>query len=152
MTDALFDIKYLMEKTGNTTYVDSRIHIPDEYKLTTEVTTGDTTYKFYRNPNALGLGIVTDTQIFDTVLSDDDPFANQNQIFNALTGEYKEYFKRAEVQEDEMNNLFRENLVDGHMKFYVDNSAVTDSHIDYLIKMDSDSGLYMFLPTTYERN
>ena len=152
MTDALFDIKYLMEKTGNTTYVDSRIHIPDEYKLTTEVTTGDTTYKFYRNPNALGLGIVTDTQIFDTTLSDDDPFANQNQIFNALTGEYKEYFKRAEVQEDEMNNLFRENLVDGHMKFYVDNSAVTDSHIDYLIKMDSDSGLYMFLPTTYERN
>ena len=152
MTDALFDIRYLMEKTGNTTYVDSRIHIPEEYKITTEITTGDTTYKFYRNPNALGLGIVTGTAIFDTELGDDDPFDNQNRIFNALTGENKQYFKRLDAQEDEMNNLFKETLVDGHMKYYVDNTAVTDSHVDYLVKMDSDSGLYMFLPTTYERN
>ncbi len=152
ITDALFDIRYLMEKTGNTTYVDSRINIPQEYKLTTETTIDDTTFKFYRNPNALGLGVVTGTNIFDTVLNDDDPFANQNAVFNALTGKNRSYFSRLEAQEDELNNVFKETLVDGHMKFYVDNKAVSDSHVDYLVKMDSDSGLYMYLPTSYERN
>jgi uncharacterized membrane protein YfhO len=31
MTDALFDIKYVMDKTGDTTYVGSRVKIPEEY-------------------------------------------------------------------------------------------------------------------------
>lgn len=153
ITDALFDIRYLMKKTGNTNYVDSRIHIPQEYQIATETTLGDTTYKFYRNPNALGLGVVTDRDIFEVVLGDDDPFENQNNIFNALTGKYnKNYFTRLDATEDELNNVFKETLVDGHMKYYVDNTAVTDSHIDYLVTMDKDSPLYMFLPTTYERN
>ena len=152
LTDALFDIRYLLEKTGNTTYVDSRIHIPDEYKLTTETKQHDSTYKFYRNPNALGLGMVTGTQIFDVVLTDDDPFANQNAVFSALTGKNKRYFTRLDCEEAELNNVFKETLVDGHTKYYVDNTAVTDSHVDYLVKMDSDSGLYMYFPTVYERN
>ena len=152
ITDALFDIRYLMEKTGNTAYVDSRIQIPKEYKLTTETTTGDTTFKFYRNPNTLGLGVVTGTDIFNTVLNDDDPFENQNVVFSALAGTDSKYFKRLDCEENETNNLFKDTLVDGHTKFYVDNTSITDSHVDYLVKMDSDSGLYMFFPTSYERS
>ncbi len=152
ITDALFDIRYLMEKTGNTAYVDPRIKIPEQYKLTTETTQHDSTYKFYRNPNALGLGIVTGSQIFDVVLTDDDPFSNQNAVFSALTGKNKHYFTRLDCEEAELNNVFKETLVDGHIKYYVDDTAITDSHIDYLVKMDSDSPLYMYFPTTYERN
>ncbi len=152
ITDALFDIRYLMEKTGNTTYVDSRIKIPQEYKLTTESVQGDTTYKFYRNPNALGLGVVTGTAIFDTTLSDEDPFENQNLVLSSLLGKYKRYFNRLESTEVETNNLLRDTLIDGHSKFYVDNKSITDSHVDYLVDVNSDSGVYMFFPTVYERN
>ena len=152
MTDALFDIRYLMEKTGDTSYVDSRITIPEQYKLTTEVTLGDSTYKFYRNPNALGLGVVTSKDMLNVELSDDDPFTNQNNVFNALTGKVKRYFNRVDAYEEELNNVFKETLVDGHMKYYVDDAAITDSHVDYIVKMDSDSPLYMYFPTVYERN
>lgn len=152
ITDALFDIRYLMAKTGDTTYVDNRINIPQEYKIATEATIGSSTYKFYRNPNSLGLGVTTGSEILSLTLGDDDPFANQNAVFNALTGKKQNYFNRLEAQEDEVNNVFKETLVDGHTKYYVDNTSITDSHIDYLVQMDSDSGLYMFLPTTYERN
>lgn len=152
ITDALFDIKYLMEKTGNTNYVDSRIIIPKEYKLATQSEQGDTTYKFYRNPNAIGLGVVTGSAIFDTVLSDEDPFENQNLLFSALLGKYKRYFNRLDANEIETNNLIRSTLIDGHTKFSVDNQNITDSHVDYLVEVNTDTDVYMFLPTLYERN
>jgi uncharacterized membrane protein YfhO len=73
-------------------------------------------------------------------------------VFSALTGKNKHYFTRLDCEEAELNNVFKETLVDGHIKYYVDDTAITDSHIDYLVKMDSDSPLYMYFPTTYERN
>lgn len=80
MTDALFDIKYLMDKTGNTSFVGTRVKVPEEYKLTTEYTEGDATYKFYNNPNALGLGMVSSPGIEDVSLSEDNPLKSEHGI------------------------------------------------------------------------
>ncbi len=150
ITDAVFDIKYLMTK--NTDTADSRIVVPEEYKLAKHSIHGEALYKFYKNPNALGLGVATGTDIFNVVLGDDDPFANQNALLSALVGKNRNYFSRLETFEDTTNNVFRDMLVDGHTKYYVDNKNISDSHIDFLVKVDSDSGVYMFFPTSYERN
>ena len=152
ITDALFDIRYLMVKTGDTSYVDSRIPIPEEYKLTTETKQGKSTYKFYKNPNALGLGVAAGAEIFNVMLSDIDPFANQNAVMSSLTGRDTSYFKRLEVYEDETNNVMRETLVDGHTKYSVTDKNITDSHIDFLVNVDTDTSVYMYFPTSYERN
>ena len=151
ITDAIFDIRYLIEKTGDLSYVDNRIVIPQEYKLTTQSQQGKSTYKFYKNPNALGLGVAVNKDIFNVQLLDIDPFANQNSVMNALTGEDKSYFKRLEVIEDETNNVIRETLVDGHTKYTVNDKNISDSHIDFLVKVDRDTGVYMYFPTSYER-
>lgn len=117
MTDALFDIKYLMDKTGDTSFVGTRVKVPEEYKLTTEYTEGDATYKFYNNPNALGLGMVSSPSIEDVSLSEDNPFENQNMVFNALAGTTKEYFTKIPVINSEMENVSTSQLTDGHTKY-----------------------------------
>lgn len=152
MTDALFDIKYLMDKTGNTSFVGTRVKVPEEYKLTTEYTEGDATYKFYNNPNALGLGMVSSPGIEDVSLSEDNPFENQNMVFNALAGTTKEYFTKIPVINSEMENVSTSQLTDGHTKYFPTDTSIAECHIDYVVKMDKDSYLYMYLPTKYERS
>lgn len=152
MTDALFDVKYLMDKEGNTSYVGSRIKVPEEYSLTTEYTVGDSTFKFYNNPNALGLGVVSGGDIQSVQLSETNPFENQNMIFNALAGNDTKYFTQLEVINSDMENVNTSQLTDGHTRFYPADSTVAECHVDYVVKMDKDSYLYMYLPTKYERS
>lgn len=152
MTDALFDIKYLMDKTGDTSFVGSRVKVPEEYSLTTEYTEGETTFKFYNNPNALGLGIACPSNITNVKLSDDDPFENQNMLFNALTGKQEQYFTKVPLINSETENMATSKLTDGHTKYYPADASIAECHIDYVVRMDKDSYLYMYLPTSYERS
>lgn len=164
MTDALFDIKYVMDKTGDTTYLDSRVKIPEEYKLVTQLKKTheshqfehegeqvDTYYKFYQNPNALGLGIVSSPEIEDVILDEDDPFINQNHIFNKLADNDCEYFTKLDLQSSQMHNVATAKLTDGHYKYTPADSSDLECHVDYVVKMDKTSYLYMYLPTKYER-
>ena len=73
-------------------------------------------YKFYNNPNALGLGMVSSPSIEDVSLSEDNPFENQNMVFNALAGTTKEYFTKIPVINSEMENVSTSQLTDGHTK------------------------------------
>lgn len=152
MTDALFDIKYLMDKTGDTTYVGSRVKVPEEYKLTTETTQGSSTFKFYNNPNALGLGVASPVSITNVQLNDVNPFENQNAVFDALTGKSTKYFTRLDIQSTEQENVVTSMLDDGHTRYYPEDENVAECHVDYVVEMDKDSYLYMYLPTKYERN
>ena len=164
MTDALFDIKYVMDKTGDTTYVGSRVKVPEEYKLMTQLKKVheshqfehegeqvETYYKFYQNPNALGLGVVSSLDIEDVVLDEDNPFLNQNMIFNKLAGNDYEYFTKLDLLSSQMSNISTARLTDGHYKYSKTDSSIPESHIDYVVRMDKTSYLYMFLPTKYER-
>ncbi len=159
LTDALFDIRYLMDKEGNTSYVSTRYKVPPEYKLATELTvehggkkSKDTTFKFYKNPNALGLGVAAQGDIEDVQLGDDDPFDNQNKLFSALTGSDEEFFTPVEVVKSDSENMVTVSTTDGHIKYSPADESNKECHIDYVVRMNRDSDLYMYLPTKYERS
>ena len=159
LTDALFDIRYLMDKEGNTSYVSTRYKVPPEYKLATELTvehggkkSKDTTFKFYKNPNALGLGVAAQGDIEGVQLGDDDPFDNQNKLFSALTGSDEEFFTPVEVVKSDSENMVTVSTTDGHIKYSPADESNKECHIDYVVRMNRDSDLYMYLPTKYERS
>ncbi|MBO5448189.1 MAG: YfhO family protein [Ruminococcus sp.] len=152
MTDALFDIRYLMDKTGDTSYVGTRVKVPEEYPIKTEYTDGASTFKFYENPNALGLGLVSSGDIESVELSDTNPFENQNMIFNALAGDTTPYFTKLDIINADMENVATSQLGDGHTRYYPADQSVAECHVDYVVRMDKDSDLYMYLPAKYERS
>lgn len=157
LTDALFDICYLMDKEdydGGEQFHDQRAKVPEDYSLATEVEEDGATYKFYKNPYALGLGIVSSSKIKDVKLIDKNPFINQNNVFNALISQTSvaEYFTRVVPHKVESENLKKATLADGHIKYYFKDEDVAECHIDYVVQMNSDSNLYMYLPTKYERS
>lgn len=174
MTDSFFDIKYLMDKEterGSNHYVDSRIKIPEQYEYVGQFDTKNIvyekdedsgekvekeigeTYKYYKNPYALGLGMVSSERILNASMSDQNPFENQNQIFNCIIGgnRYTEFFTRVRPINTDRENISESHLTDGHKKFKKEDPSIGEAHLDYVIRMDKTSDLYMFFPTSYER-
>ncbi|SDA14515.1 Uncharacterized membrane protein YfhO [Ruminococcus sp. YE71] len=175
ITDSIFDIRYLMYKEEQLKqknssgvvelkptkrYNDSRTKVPEDYKLATHIGFEDdrvkALYKFYRNPYSTSLGMVTDSRINQLVLSDADPFSNQNQIYSVLAGEdtIRSYFTRIMPKDSERLNMSTARVADEEhtIKYYPTDPNQGESHIDYLIEMDRDGDLYMYFPTRYERN
>lgn len=164
MTDAIFDIKYIMDKKGNDMYVSSRYKVPPEYQIKTEISIDHekvvdgekkivpTTFKFYKNPNTLGLGVAAKGDISEVELGDDDPFENQNILFNALAGKEYNFFKPVDIINSDNENVRTINTTDGHIKYYPMDENNKECHVDYVVRMDKDSDLYMYLPTKYERS
>lgn len=157
ITDSVFGIKYLMDKVdedGGNVYADNRTSVPEQYKLATHIEEKNATYKFYRNPYALSLGTVCKENITEVELLDDNPFENQNLLYSALDSqtEITEYFTRIMPKNSEMENVSVSTLSDGkETKKYQAIDSDSDAHVDYVIQMDKDSDLYMYLPTSYER-
>ncbi len=160
ITDSVLDIKYIMQyqkdqkDDDKIQYVDKRIKLPEDYKLATHIKESSALYKFYKNPYAMGLGVVCSENINTIELSDSDPFANQNLLYSALANDVQvtDYFHRLEPVESDRLNVSSAKLTDGeHIKFYPTDTS-SEAHIDYLIEMDRDSDLYMYFPTKYERS
>lgn len=157
LTDALFGIRYLMDKEdydASDRYSDQRTSVPDEYKLVTHIDEQAAKYKFYENPYELGLGVVSSSKIQDVQLIDTNPFENQNNVFNALISQTADtaYFTRILPHNMETENMLTSSLTDGHTKYYPADQSIAECHIDYIVRMDKDSNLYMYLPTKYERS
>lgn len=157
LTDSIFGIRYIMDKLDydNTArFKDNRALVPEEYPLATHIYEKAARYMFFKNPYALGLGTVSSGEILNVKLTDSDPFYNQNRIYNALISEDSntEFFTRLRPYMTAEENLARVGLTDGYTKYYPKDSANPECHIDYLVKMDKDSYLYMFLPTGHEHS
>ncbi len=155
LTDSLFGIKYIMDKQdydGVMRYKDGRSIIPDSYTLATHVNEQAAKYSFYQNPYALGLGTVSSKEILNIHLDGSNPFYDQNRIYNALLSEdaMGEYFTRIHPTVTESENLSRVGLTDGCTKYYFTDESHPECHIDYIVRMDKDSYLYMFLPTLHQ--
>ena len=166
ITDSLFDIKYLMDKKdkdGDNKYSD-RYHeisdknvntaIPTGYEKVKDVKEVDSVYSFYKNPYALGLGIACPDSITRIAMNNQNPFENQNIIYNNLkgnSGDFIDYFTQIKPYKKSGENINIVKTTDGHKKLYPKDKSVEESHIDYLLEMDKDSDLYMYLPTEYER-
>ncbi len=163
ITDALFDIKYIMDKeddNGENQYENRYLKsnetesvLPKEYKKVAEIPENGATYKFYENPYALGLGMTASAQINNVRLGDENPFENQNTVFNALLPQKQpvQYFTRIQPYGTDSENLETATLQDGYKKLYQKDKEVSECHVDYLVEMDKDSILYMYLPSQYER-
>ncbi|WP_243113048.1 YfhO family protein [Ruminococcus sp. Marseille-P6503] len=157
LTDALFGIRYLMDKEdydASERYSDQRTSVPEEYTLVTHIDEQAAKYKFYENPYELGLGVVSSSKIQDVRLIDANPFENQNNVFNALISQTEDtsYFTRILPHSMETENMQTSSLADGHTKYYPADQSIAECHIDYVVRMDKDSNLYMYLPTKYERS
>lgn len=156
LTDALFDIKYVMDKEdegGINQYQSRDLSVPKEYTLLNEIKEDGSTYRFYENPYALGLGLVSDSRIEEIQLNDTNPFENQNLILSAMTSgkDITQYFTRVQPFDRETENMSSAKLRDGHYKLYYEDDEVAECHVDFIIEMDKSSALYMYLPTVYER-
>ena len=154
MTDSFFDIRYVMKKEGdNNRYVDTRIKVPEQYTLATSYKGEAAEYKFYENPYALGLGMVSSERITNALMNEVNPFENQNQIFNCIIGgnTYTEYMTRLAPINTDRENILESRLTDGHKKFTKEDDGYAEAHLDYVLRMDKDSHLYMYLPSSYER-
>lgn len=161
LNDALFGIKYLLDKDENlwSAYCGTKIeNVPQRYiktkdfKATDE--SGDGTVTQYQNPYALSIGFQADSSVCDIRLGEFNPFENQNIIFNAITQnsgiQTKPILNPLNFSIAEYYNVESEPYGD-LTRYYNSGEDGGESHIDYLINVESDGPVYIYFPTSYEK-
>jgi uncharacterized membrane protein YfhO len=164
VTDAIFDIKYVMEKgpsaqetdkTKNVIYYEGEapVLVPNKhYPDNLVIANGDDKEVFYvyENPYALPLAFVADDAIKDVRLPASNPFDAQNQLLSSLiSDEYKTYFKKIEIDDRVLENVTKSNY-GVHIK-YVKTNEGQNSQIEYLFTPKTNDMVYCFFPAVYER-
>lgn len=151
LTDAVFNIKYLMNRQDDD--YRSQEFIPTEYNL--KYSLGETLcdIEVYENPYALAMGMTASRRISRLVLDPYDPFTNQNNLLNYILDDSSDtqYFERVYPESTDTENMSIVTVSDNHTKYEFTDRNYGECHIDYNFTMTSDSPLYMFLPTRYER-
>lgn len=155
VTDALFGIKYVMEKGSAASADETQPQIADSkhYPDNLVLANGDSKeiMYVYENPYALPIGFMADNSIADvTFESWENPFENQNMLLSSLlSSEQQDFFKQIEI-----DNIVPENAkpstYGGHDK-YVPRIEGENSHIEHLFTAPTDDMIYMYFPSRYER-
>lgn len=161
LTDALFGIKYVMEKGSaipETTDEDG-VEIEGDIKVAENghydkmvLANGDNTDIFYvyENPNALPIGFMASNDILDVELTGDNPFICQNALFSALVTDTKaEYFKQIDIDKIVPENA-KPSTYGTHTK-YVPRIEGENSHIEFLLTAPTEDMIYLYFPSSYER-
>ncbi|MBP1564696.1 MAG: YfhO family protein [Oscillospiraceae bacterium] len=148
LTDSILGIKYVFdsENSGVSTMY------PYQMSTVTEHKSGDTTQiDIYKNPYALSMGYMVDDDILNVQINNTtNPFANQNALLSAMTGQEKEYFKRLQFSQDPIyTNVTIEGA--GNQTKYVANAGANDWTIDYFVHAETDDTVYVYFPTIYEK-
>ncbi len=160
ITDAIFGIKYVMEK-GNAVTVDEngdKAEIPEiepskHYNENLVLANGDKKeiMYVYENPYALPIGFMADSSIADVTFENwYNPFENQNMLFSALlSDDEQEFYKRIEIDEVLPENA-KPSTYGTHTK-YVPRIEGSNSHIEFLFSPPTDDMVYMYFPSQFER-
>ena len=160
ITDAIFGIKYVMEK-GNAVTVDEngdKAEIPEiepskHYNDNLVLANGDKKeiVYVYENPYALPIGFMADSSIADVTFENwYNPFENQNMLFSALLSDTEqEFYKRIEIDEVLPENA-KPSTYGTHTK-YVPRIEGSNSHIEFLFSAPTDDMVYMYFPSQFER-
>lgn len=160
LNDSLLNIKYLVGKDSNLwgSFAGTKIeNIPTLYTKVKDFTVkengDDKKVTQYKNPYSLSIGFQADSSIDDFRLEEYNPFENQNNIYNNILGNSENiaYLNRLEYEETGKVNLEQQQFDDKHKRVFNTANEGDESHIDYVVTMDRDGPLYMFLPTDYER-
>ena len=173
VTDALFGIKYVMEKSTipekkevdpDAEYVDgTRPEEEEEEEVEVAVSKHYADYPVfangdskeimyvYENPYALPIGFMADNAVADLHFESwENPFENQNMLMSALlSDEEQDFFKRIEIRDIVPENA-KPSTYGTHTK-YVPRIEGDNSHIEYLFDAPTEDMIYMFFPSSYER-
>ncbi len=163
LNDSLLGIKYLIDKDDDlwSAYCGTRIeNVPIDYEKVKDFDASDEytegTVTQYQNPYALSVGFQADASVCDLKLGDSNPFENQNDVFNSIISDgsdakTKPILKPMQYTVDEILNVESEAYGDDLIRYYNTEEAGSESHIDYVINVDSDGPVYVYFPTTYEK-
>lgn len=148
VSDAILGIKYIMEKgSADDEALPENKHY-DELVLTRE--DEKDVFAVYENPYALPVAFMADSSILDVTLDKDNPFVNQNQLLSALVSdEYTEYFKQISISRTVPENA-KQSSYGSHIK-YTPIETGLNCHIEYIFDAPTDDMIYMYLPSSYER-
>lgn len=135
ITSSLFGVKYELTTPNNTTGDIKDAHLP---------------ITVTQNKYALPINYIADNNIQGLELTDDDPFAAQTELLNALIGKDYQYYERIYDVDLKTINLNQGSTTDGHHSFAVVTSGQTAS-LTYTFDMPKTGELYMYLPSIYER-
>ncbi|MCH5194466.1 MAG: YfhO family protein [Oscillospiraceae bacterium] len=176
VTDALFGIKYVMEKgtvpqkkeksdQSDDAEESAELEEETEEDLTPEVAksvhyddlvlaNGDSKeiMYVYKNPYALPVAFMADSSIADlSFTSWENPFENQNMLLSAMLSgnDDLEFFKRITIDRIVPENA-KPSAYGNHSK-YVPRIEGQNSHIEFLFDAPTDDMIYMFFPSSYER-
>lgn len=148
VSDALFGIKYIMDKEDvesekmpeDKTYTDLLLLNKDEKEI----------WGVYENPYALPLAFMADEAVADVELGLDNPFTNQNRLLGTiLSGEYVDFFKEIDIDRIVPENADKTSY-GAHTK-YVPHEIGKNSHIEFLFTAPTTDMIYCYFPSSYER-
>ena len=151
LTDAIFNIKYLMDRTDDD-YRSQQI-IPSTYAVKYSAAETKSNINVYENPYALSVGIAADSRIKYLTMNDINPFENQNNLLNYILdgSSDTQYFERVYYDKTDTVNLQTYNVSNDHKKYTYIKEELGECHIDYVFTSTFDGPMYMFFPTDYER-
>ena len=164
VNDSLLGVKYLIDKDDDlwSAYCGTRIeNVPVKYDKVRDFyasdESGSGTVTQYQNPYALSIGFQADSSVCDLKLENSNPFENQNAVFNSITANSTETQTKAILTPlnytiEEYYNVESEPYGDNLTRYYNTAEEGTESHIDYLIDIESDGPVYVYFPTTYEKS
>ena len=165
VTDALFGIKYVMEKGDAKAAAESASDDEESVQDTEPEVAKSTHYDdlvlangdskeimyVYENPYALPIAFMADNAITDlSFTSWENPFENQNMLLSAmLSDEEQDFFKRIGIKDTIPENA-KLSAYGNHTK-YVPRIEGQNSHIEFLFDAPTNDMIYMYFPSNYER-
>ena len=134
ITSSLFGVKYELSVEGNTA---AAVREGKEIIVT-------------ENENVMPIAYLASDKILDVTLTEKDPFTAQSELLSALIGTSDNYYKRVYGVDMVPENVTQGTTNDGHHSFKVITKG-NNAQLKYIVPVDTDGALYMYLPSTYER-
>ena len=154
VSDALLGIKYVMEKGDAATEEKPEPEVASSSHYDNLVLANGDSKEImyvYENPYALPAAFMADEAIADVSFENwENPFENQNRLLSALlSDEEQDFYVPIEISDIVPENA-KPSTYGTHTK-YVPRIEGQNSHIEFIFDAPTDDMIYMFFPSSYER-
>lgn len=149
VTDALFDIKYVM--ADDTEWIPE--YMTSLYEL---IGSTDDRINIYKNPHSLSLAYSVNENVleYDVPAEDDDddyvePFKYMNGLLEAMVGHEVNVWRRVDVDSSDYTGCDMI-FVEGHRGYEVTGDVT--AKLTYELNIESDDLIYVYFPSKYPRD
>ena len=140
LTDDILGVKYVLSKYACYVPYNQTLDIDNEINVTV-----------YENPDALGIAYLADSDVIGFSYNEYSPFIAQNKAAAMISGNKAlTIFRPADNYSLSHGNVTVGTTTDGHHSYHVKDDD-DEAWIQFDIIMPDDGYLYMYLPTSYER-